>query len=193
MKAELKQIQVKSQRELRDWLARNHKQAESIWLVVFKKSVPEFYIEYTKIVDEAICFGWIDSLPRALDSERTMIRLSPRKPNSAWSKINREKVKRLIALGRMKKAGRTAIERAKQNGSWDALKSTDGNKIPKELKLEFQKYPEALRNFKKFPPSARRAILEWIAMAKTPATKRRRIETTVSKAENNVRANQKAE
>jgi uncharacterized protein YdeI (YjbR/CyaY-like superfamily) len=92
MKGDLKRVQVKSQRELRDWLKKNHTQAESIWLVTYKKSVPEFYLEYTKIVDEVLCFGWIDSLPRALDLKRTMIRLSPRKPKSVWSKINRDKV-----------------------------------------------------------------------------------------------------
>lgn len=191
MTVDLKRVQVKSQYELRNWLRKNHKQAESIWLVTFKKSVPEFYLEYSKIVDEALCFGWIDSLPRALDSERTMIRLSPRKPKSVWSKINRDKAKRLTNSGDMTTAGLAAIESAKRNGSWDALKSTDGNKIPKDLKFEFKKYPTALKNFEKFPQSTRRAILEWIAIAKTTETRRRRIETTAAMAEKNVRANQK--
>lgn len=192
MKGDLKRVQVKSQRDLRDWLEINHTQTESIWLVTYKKSVPEFYLEYAKIVDEALCFGWIDSLPRTLDLKRTMIRLSPRKPKSAWSKINRDKVARLIEEGLMTKAGLLAIDRAKRDGSWDALKSTDGNKIPNELMLEFKKHPGALENFRKFPPSARRAILEWIAIAKTPETKRRRIETTASQAQKNIRANQKS-
>lgn len=188
MELKLKKIEVKSQKELRNWLKKNHKQKESVWLVTYKKKVPEYYIEYSKIVDEALCFGWIDSLPRALDEQRKMLRLSPRKPKSAWSKINRDKVQKLIWTGQMTQAGLDIIERAKSEGSWDILKSTDGNAIPKELSKEFKKYSSSLSNFKKFPPSSQRAILEWIAQAKTLETKHRRMTETALLAAKNIRA-----
>jgi uncharacterized protein YdeI (YjbR/CyaY-like superfamily) len=184
-----KKVLVKSQTELRRWLKKNHKQSSSIWLVTYKKSVPKYYIEYSRIVDEALCFGWIDSLPRTLDAKRKMLRLSPRKPKSGWSKINRDKIKRLIQTKQMTQAGLAAVQLAKKNGSWDILKSTDGNVVPKDLKLAFKKYASSLKNFKKFPPSSQRAILEWIAMAKTPETRNRRVTETAALSAKNKRAN----
>ena len=137
---DLKKVEVKSLKELREWLNQNHKQKESVWLITYKKQIPEFYIEYTKIVDELLCFGWIDSLPRKLDEERKMLRISPRKPKSVWSRINRDKIKKLLADGRVKPAGLNAIELAKKNDSWNTLKAVDSNQIPKDLIAEFKKH-----------------------------------------------------
>jgi uncharacterized protein YdeI (YjbR/CyaY-like superfamily) len=190
MNVELNKIEVKSQAELRQWLKKNYKKKTSVWLVRYKKIVPKYYFEYSNVVDELLCFGWIDSLPRKLDAKRTMLRISPRKPKSAWSKINRDKVKQLISSGLMTKAGLDVVKLAQKNGSWNALKTTDSNQIPKALKAEFKKYASALNNFKKFPPSTQRAILEWIAQAKTPITKSKRINETAKLAEKNIRANQ---
>lgn len=189
MVLKLKKVEVKSLNELRAWLRKNHTQIESIWLVTYKKSVPDFYIDYSEIVDEALCFGWIDSLPRALDEKRKMLRLSPRRKGSAWSKINRDKVNRLISEGRIKKSGLNVINRAKEDGSWDALKQSDGNKIPSDLMKLLRSYKHALNNFKKFPPSSQRSILEWIALAKTQETRNKRIQETAKLAEENIRAN----
>lgn len=184
----LKKVEVKSLKELRSWLKKNHLQKESIWLITYKKSVPDFYINYSDIVDEALCFGWIDSLPRTLDENRKMLRLSPRKKGSAWSKINRDKVNRLLAEGRLTKFGLNIVKRAQEDGSWNALKQTDGNKIPLDLMKVFRVYKNALKNFKLFPPSSQRLILEWIALAKTEATRSKRIQETAQLAENNIRA-----
>lgn len=189
MKTELKKVEVKSLKELRSWLKKNHSLKDSFWLVTYKKSVDDFYIAYSDIVDELLCFGWIDSLPRALDEHRKMLRISPRKTGSAWSKINRDKVKRLMAEERIEKPGLIAIERAKEDGSWSVLKQSDGNKIPKDLLKEFGLYKKALFNFKKFPPSSQRAILEWIALAKTSITRHKRIQDTAKLAEQDIRAN----
>lgn len=189
MKQDLEQIEIKSQRELRQWLKANHKQKNSVWLITYKKIVLENYIEYSKVVDELLCFGWIDSLPRKLDENRKMLRISPRKPKSAWSKINRNKVKALIKSGQMTKAGLMVIEEAKKNGSWHLLKSTDNHVIPEDLNKAFKKLSSSLKNFNQFPPSARKAILEWIAQAKTPETRNRRIVQTAELAEKNLRAN----
>ncbi len=189
MEQNLKKVEVKSLKELRNWLKKNHSQKESIWLITYKKSVPEYYIDYTYIVDELLCFGWIDSLPRTFDKDRKMLRLSPRKKGSAWSKINRDKVKRLKAEGRITQSGLNVIKRSQEDGSWDILKHTDGNKIPSDLMKEFRRYKQALKNYKLFPPSSQRSILEWIALAKTQKTRIKRIQETAKLAEENVRAN----
>jgi uncharacterized protein YdeI (YjbR/CyaY-like superfamily) len=182
-------FEVRSIAGLRAWLAKNHTQKMSFWLITYKKVVPEFYLEYSQVVDELLCFGWIDSLPRSLDAQRKMLRISPRKPRSAWSKINRDKVKKLIASGKMTDAGLEAIQRAKRNGSWDLLKETDNNVIPSDLKRAFKMYPKSSESFSGFPPSAKRAILEWIALAKRDVTRASRVDTTAKLAAKNIRAN----
>lgn len=190
MQKSLKQIEVKSIKELRAWLEKNHTQSDSVWLVTYKKNVTSYYIEYAEIVDELLCFGWIDSLPRKLDEDRKMLRISPRNPKSAWSKINRDKASRLIKAGRMTEAGLKAIKTAKDNGAWDALKTTDSLKTPQDLKAEFSKHPQSKQNFEGFPPSTKRALLEWIAQAKTTLTREKRVSETARLAAKNIRANQ---
>lgn len=181
-------VEVRSRKELRDWLRKNHKQKESIWLVSYKKN-SEYYLPYKEIVEEALCFGWIDSLPRKLDDHRTMHRLSPRNPKSAWSKINRELVKKLEEQKLMTSAGRAVIELAKKSGNWNKIKGADSLRIPSDLAKAFTKSKKANTNFLAFPPSSRRAILEWILQAKKPETRKKRITETVSLAKKNIRAN----
>ena len=185
----LKRVEVKSQAQLRAWLKGNHNVKESIWLVTYKKPSPH-YLPYQHIVEEALCFGWIDSLPRALDEKRTMIRLSPRNPKSSWSKINRDRVAQLIDEKRMAPSGLKIINEAKQNGSWDNLKALDKMTLPKDLAKALKANSTAQRNFVAFPPSTKRAILEWIQQAKTSITREKRISNTVTLAAKNIRANQ---
>ena len=185
----IKKVEVRSRAELRNWLKAHCGQKESIWLVTYKKSEPEYYIGYDSIVEEALCFGWIDSLPRALDENRTMLRLSPRNPKSAWSKANRDRVSRLVREGLMTPIGMKLIEEAKRNGSWKKLRAIDQNSIPDDLKDALAKNPKAKKFFDEFPPSSKRAILEWIQLAKTEETRKRRIEETVRSAAKNIRAN----
>lgn len=182
-------IEVKSLGELRAWLGKNHSKSKSVWLITYKKTVHSNYIPYTEIVDELLCFGWIDSLPRALDEKRKMLRISPRRSGSAWSKINRDKVKRLISAGRMTEAGMRVLRAAKRDGSWDRLKQTDNNAIPTDLAKAFARYPGSKENFQKFPPSSIRAILEWIALAKKDLTREKRLNETAKLAAKNLRAN----
>lgn len=187
---EPKKVEIKSIAELKNWLKKNHHQAASVWLITYKKNVPQYYVEYTDVVDELLCFGWIDSLPRKLDADRKMLRISPRKPKSAWSKINRDKINRLTREGRMKKPGLEAVQVARQNGAWNALKETDLNKIPPDLNKAFSMHSGSYKNFQQFPPSTKRAILEWIAQAKTPETRQKRLAETARLAAQNIRANQ---
>ena len=183
------QLPVESADDLRQWLEANHAQAGSVWTVRWKKVSGRSALAYTDLVDELLCFGWIDSLPRKLDAVRTMLLISPRKPRSGWSAVNKAKIERLIADGRMHPAGLAAIERAKADGSWTLLDSSSNLEVPPDLEAALVLLPPAETHFLAFPPSARRGILEWIAQAKTPTTRQKRIDETARMAQQNERAN----
>jgi uncharacterized protein YdeI (YjbR/CyaY-like superfamily) len=174
----------------RDWLAQNHKTAQSVWLIIYKKDsgVPSVY--YPEAVDEALCFGWIDSKPNRRDEQSFYQYFSVRNPKSNWSRVNKEKIERLLASGLMAPAGLEMIELAKKTGTWTALDEVENLVIPVDLAEAFARYPGSRKNFEAFPPSTRRGILEWIFNAKRPATRAKRIEETASLAEQNIRANQ---
>jgi uncharacterized protein YdeI (YjbR/CyaY-like superfamily) len=183
------EIEIRSRAELRAWLAANHQRPESIWLVTWKKHTPH-HVPYAEVVAEALCFGWIDSQPKLLDADRSMIRLSPRKPGSGWSKVNKHKIDRLIAQGLMAEPGLAKIAAAKRDGSWTRLDAAHADTLPDDLIAAFARFPGAETNFTGFPPSARRAILEWISLAKRPETRAARIEETAALAAKGERANQ---
>ncbi len=176
------QIEVISRQDLRDWLAAHSQQQESIWLVTYKKQAGSRYLAYDAIVEEALCFGWIDSLPRRLDADRTMLLLSPRKPKSVWSKLNKERIERLIASGLMTPAGLEKVERAKRDGSWTFLDDVEALIIPDDLARVLAKDGIANANFENFSNSSKKGILQWIKMAKQQKTRQQRIEKTVGKA-----------
>ncbi len=184
------QLFPKNRQDWRLWLTNNHASATGVWLVWHKKHTGKTELSYDDMVEEALCFGWIDSVPRKVDDERTSLYFSPRKPKSEWSKINKDRIKGLIARGEMAPAGLTAIEVAKQNGSWDTLTQSDLLLIPDDLSAEFAKYRSANANFNAFPPSTQKAILAWIYAAKTDVTRQKRVQLTAELAEQNIRANQ---
>ncbi|MFO1067691.1 MAG: YdeI/OmpD-associated family protein [Reyranellaceae bacterium] len=187
---DLPMVQVESRQAWRAWLETNHATHGSIWLVTFRKAAGERHLPYAAIVEEALCFGWIDSLPRALDDERTMLLLCRRKDGSAWSKANRDRVDRLIADGRMTPAGLACVERAKAAGRWAFLEAVDALAVPADLEAALAVEPAAAANFAAFPPSVRRGILEWITQAKRPETRAKRVRETARLAALNRRANQ---
>jgi uncharacterized protein YdeI (YjbR/CyaY-like superfamily) len=189
MATEHDQIEVRSRVELRDWLAANHTRSESIWLVTWKKPSPH-HLPYDAVVEEVLCFGWIDSQPRLLDTERSMIRLSPRKPKSGWSKVNKVRIEKLISTGLMTPAGLTRVEEAKRSGAWELLDAAHARVVPDDLLSAFHRHPKAEQNFNAFPPSAQKAILEWISLAKRDETRAIRVEETARLAAENRRANQ---
>jgi uncharacterized protein YdeI (YjbR/CyaY-like superfamily) len=186
---DLQRVEVENREALRSWLKSNHGQSQSIWLVTWKKPDPR-YLAYDAIVEEVLCFGWVDSLPRKLDEKRSMLLLSPRKAKSAWSKINRNRVEALIKNQLMMPAGLAAVETAKARGLWSKLDGVEALEIPADLAKAFERYPNARNNFEAFPRSTKRGILEWILQAKKPETRATRIEDTASKAHQNIRANQ---
>ena len=189
MADEDERVDIESGAALRRWLAANHARTGSVWVVTWKKGSSGPYVALDEIVDECLCFGWVDSLPRALDEGRTLLRISPRDPRSAWSGVNKRRVRRLEREGRMTGAGRRAVERAKANGAWTFLDEVERLEIPDDLAAALDATPEARHRFERFPPSSRRGILEWIKSAKRPATRAGRVAETARKAAENRKAN----
>jgi uncharacterized protein YdeI (YjbR/CyaY-like superfamily) len=190
MAAEAAEVVAKDRVAWRRWLERNHERSGAVWLVLAKKSASVPSVTYEEAVEEALCFGWIDSKAKPIDAERFKIWMAPRKPRSGWSAVNKRRVARLIAEDRMAPAGLQAIEAAKTDGSWAKLDGSHALRVPTDLASALGVYPNARRHFDAFPPSTRRAILEWIDAAKRPETRARRVEETARLAEDNVRANQ---
>jgi len=183
-------IHPQSRAEWRQWLAQNHERPEGVWLISFKKATGKPRFDYEEAVEEALCFGWIDSKGNKLDEERSMLWFAPRKAKTGWSKPNKIRIEKLIAAGLMTPAGLAKIETAKQDGSWNALDSIEALEIPPDLKKALAANKTARQYFDAFPPSVKRAILQWISSAKRPETRAKRIEETVTQAEKNIRANQ---
>ena len=133
---------------------------------------------YAEAVEEALAFGWIDSRPRSLDAERSMLWFAPRKPRTGWSRANKGRVARLIADGRMTTAGRAKVTQARRDGSWTLLDDVEALVVPVDLAQAMAAYPEARAHFDAFPRSVKRGILEWIGNARRAETRQRRVEET---------------
>jgi uncharacterized protein YdeI (YjbR/CyaY-like superfamily) len=144
---------------------------------------------YDEAVEEALCFGWIDAKPKKRDLESSYLLFARRNPKSNWSMSNRERAERMIGQGLMTEAGMEMITLAKKTGTWTALKEVQNSVVPPDLKRAFATNLTAETYFSAFPSSSKRIILEWILNAKTPETRKRRIEETVQQAEKNIRAN----
>jgi uncharacterized protein YdeI (YjbR/CyaY-like superfamily) len=175
--------------EWRAWLERHHRQPDTIWLAYPKKGSGLGDLTYDALVEEALCFGWIDSVARGLDERRSMIRVSPRKARSGWSAANKARVERLVRDGRMTPAGLARIEAARADGSWGLLDAAESLTVPPDLAAALAANADARRHFDAFPPGARKVILTWITTARRPETRARRVEETVALAARNVRAN----
>jgi uncharacterized protein YdeI (YjbR/CyaY-like superfamily) len=187
---DLPRIEVTTRAQWRAWLTDHHAQTQSIWLVTYKAGAPQPRVPWDDLVEEALAFGWIDSLPRKLDAGRTMLLMSPRKPGSSWSGVNKARIDRMTAAGLMHPAGLAKIEQAKADGSWSALDAVDRLEVPHDLQAAFEARPGAGEAWAGFPPSARRGILEWIGAARRPETRARRIAETANAAQVGERANQ---
>lgn len=171
-----------SQKDWRQWLLENHKAKDSVWLVYFKKKTQIPSLTWSEAVDEALCFGWIDSRKKTIDEKSYMQYFSKRKPKSIWSKINKDKVTKLIDACLMTSTGLESINIAKQNGSWTLFDGVDALIIPSDLESEFKTNKEAHDFFLGFSNSNRKSILYWIASAKRPQTREKRIKETVELA-----------
>jgi uncharacterized protein YdeI (YjbR/CyaY-like superfamily) len=165
--------------EWRDWLAEHHATSDGVWLVSWKAATGRPRLPYEEAVEEALCVGWIDSLANTLDDERSLQLMTPRKRGSGWSRRNKERVERLTAAGLMRPAGLVAVEAAKTDGSWSLLDAVEDLIEPDELRAGLEERPGAREHWDGFSPSSRKAALQWIATAKRPETRARRIAETI--------------
>jgi uncharacterized protein YdeI (YjbR/CyaY-like superfamily) len=170
----------------RKWLSQNYKSTEPVWLAIFHKTSQTPNLTYADAVEEALCFGWIDNRANKRDEESMFLRFVPRKKNSNWSKVNRERAERMIKEKKMKKAGMVFVEEAKANGRWE--KANKEHTMPTDLTKAFSKKKKALENFEAFTPYQQGLIIQWINEAKTEDTRKRRVEKTVKMAGQNLKA-----
>lgn len=186
----VKVIKAKNREAWRKWLKDNHDKIDAIWLLIYKKESSIESVYYNEAVDEALCFGWIDSKPNQRDHESYYQYFSKRNPKSNWSKVNKEKIKRLLENNLMSERGLEMVALAKSSGTWDALNDVDNLIVPDDMMEKFKLNKKAFEFWNNFPPSTRRGILEWIFNAKRAATREKRIDTTINMATENKRANQ---
>lgn len=185
----IKTFYANSRNQWRNWLQKNHAKEKSVWLIIYRKETKLPSVYYKEAVEEALCFGWIDSKPNKRDDKSYYQFFAKRNPKSKWSKINKEKVEELISKGLMTAAGMEVIETAKQNGAWNALDEVESFVMPEELQKALSKNKTAQKNFEAFPASSKKIIIQWVADAKREETRQKRIEETVTLAAKNIRAN----
>lgn len=172
-------VPVSSAAELREWLSIHHTQEESVWLVTYKKAVPDKYVSTGEVLDELLAFGWIDGIRRKLDEKRTMQLISPRQAQH-WSKSYKDRVARLEKEGRMAEAGRAAVARSQASGMWNFLDDVDALLQPADLRMALAAQPAAEQFFNALPPASMRFALRWIKLAKSDKGRQSRIAKTVA-------------
>ena len=166
----------------RRWLSKNHIQEDAIWLVLHKKSSPAYNLSWSEAVDEALCYGWIDSTKKTIDQNKYKQYFSKRKEKSNWSKVNKEKIKTLINQGLMQEAGYKSIAIAKENGSWDILNDVENLILPSDLKKALSHAQNTLSFYEGLSKSKKKILLHWVSSAKRPETREKRILEIVENA-----------
>jgi uncharacterized protein YdeI (YjbR/CyaY-like superfamily) len=189
MESKVNSFYAKDRKAWRSWLSKNAESNSSIWLIIYHKKSTTKSLTYDEAVEEALCFGWIDSKPNKRDTESYYLFFAQRKPKSNWSKANRERAEKMIELNQMTKKGFEMIDLAKQTGTWLALEAVQASILPDDLQKALSKNKTANQYFEKFPPSSKRIILEWILNAKKEETRVKRIKETVDLAAKGIKAN----
>lgn len=182
-------IAAPTNKEWRAWLAKNGKEKDAVFLIIYHKDSPTASIGYKESIEHALCYGWIDSKAIKRDEESFYLTFTKRNPKSKWSTVNKERAERMIAEGLMTPAGQAMIDLAKETGAWDALEEAGNAVIPDDLQKAFDDNPKAQEHFDRFPPSSKRLILEWILNARRPETREKRIAQSIEMAARNERAN----
>lgn len=182
----LKELYMKTREEWRAWLERNHAISRGVWLVYYKKHTGKPRVPYNDAVEEALCFGWIDSLVKKLDEERYCQKFTPRNKKSEWSDLNKQRVQNMTDKGLMTEAGLLKIRAAKKSGKWD--KKAVRHQVlemPQEFKNALKSNEIACKNFENLPPSHKRQFIGWIASAKRQETRENRLVEALSLLEKN--------
>ncbi|GAB3499386.1 YdeI/OmpD-associated family protein [Spirosoma knui] len=175
-KIEVEVFYPTSPADWRNWLEKNHLSSQSVWLVFYNRRSGKKSITWSEAVDVALCFGWIDSKKIKIDEETAHQFFSKRKPNSTWSKINKEKVLKLIASGQMTQVGLDVIETAKQNGSWTILDDVEELVIPDDLEEAFKKHEGFKTYFLSLSKTVRKMMLQSLVLARRPETRQKRVD-----------------
>lgn len=181
-------LEVDDRGAWRAWLEANHARAQGVWVVSRRKQADRSQLDYDALVEEALCFGWVDGRVQPVDEERIMQLVTPRRNGSAWARSNKERVARLAAAGAMAVAGTQVVETAKADGSWNRYDSAEALEIPPDLDAALAASASAAANFDAFSDAAKRAILRWLIDAKRPETRAKRVAETVVQAARNERA-----
>jgi len=169
------------------WLEANHETKKAIWLQFYKKHTDKASISYEDAIEEALAFGWIDGMVRRIDDHRYRLRLTPRRPGSIWSALNIARVEKLLREGRMTKQGIAAFERRTDRVSLAEQFKIDELPAPKDFLAALEGNENASKNFDRFAPSYKKRYLMWLASARTPKTRKRRIEEAVDLIAHNVK------
>lgn len=175
-------IEPGSADDFRSWLAANHRDASAVWLMYWKKGSGRPSLSWPDAVDEALCYGWIDTKVQSVDDDRYVQYFAPRRPRSVWSRINKEKVERLVVEGRMTDAGLAVIDRAKADGSWTVLDAAEALIVPDDLAAALDAAQGARDFYESLTKSGKLAILGWIYTAKRPETRAKRVAETARSA-----------
>ncbi|MEP1056973.1 YdeI/OmpD-associated family protein [Stenomitos frigidus] len=182
---QLETIYASDRKTWRQWLESNYRTSIGVWLTYYKVKSGQPSVRYSEAVKEALCFGWIDSKVKSLDADRYKQIFTPRKPQSVWSKLNKQYIEELLEQGLMTETGLKKIEAAKQDGSWQMLDAIEALIIPIDLQQALDGNKVASSNFATFNNSSKKNILAWINSAKRLETRQRRIEQTISSASQN--------
>jgi uncharacterized protein YdeI (YjbR/CyaY-like superfamily) len=170
--------------EWEEWLEQNHESGGGVWIKMAKKASGIESVRHDEAVDVALCFGWIDGRREALDDTHFLQRFTPRRPRGRWSRINRDKVERMTAEGRMRPAGVAEVERARADGRWDAAyEGQRASKVPEDLRRELEARPRAKEFFDGLDSQSRYAFVYRLGDAKRPETRARRLEKFVAMLE----------
>lgn len=188
MADDVERVHLETRAEWRAWLAEHHADSRGVNLVSWRTPTGRPAVGYEESACEALCFGWVDSVGRRLDDERSTLYFSPRKPRSGWARTNKARVEQLRAEGLMTEAGERAIDEAVANGAWTLLDDVENGVEPDDLRAALDAEPDARRRWDAFPPSARKAMLEWLVQARTTPTRDRRLAAVVAQAALGVRA-----
>ncbi len=172
--------------EWRKWLELNHNQIDAIWIVYFKKNSNKESVSYNDAVEEALCFGWIDSIVKSVDNEKYKQKYTPRRKNSIWSKVNKNRVEKMVNEGKMTSFGMAKVEEAKMNGQWEkAYGARVKPDLPLDLKEELQKNEMAWKNFNNFADGYQTTYIYWLNSARRPETRIKRLNEIVKLARDN--------
>ena len=190
--ADAEPVEFATRAQWRRWLERNHATSSGARVTYYKKSAGRPGPAYEDLIEEALCFGWIDGAARSVDDQRTSLYFCPRRKGSGWAATNKARIERLVADGRMRPAGLAAIERAKADGSWTTLDRSESLTVPEELVQAFAEHPGSADAFNSFPPGARKQLIYRVDSAKRAATRARRADEIARLAQQGIRADQQA-